>query len=123
MREIHLRFDDDLEKKLKAVAASRGEPMAVVVRSLLNDVLSAESAVTSLDVIVSAVRNAIRKELKPLEERLAKINAKTSISSATSMYMLVQVLSDLGVRNAVEIYEKARVKAVAFVKEPVSKES
>ena len=122
MREIHLRLDDELEKKLKALAASRGEPMAVVIRNLLNETLSAESAVTSLNVIVSAVRNVIRRELKPLEERLAKINAKTSISSATAMYMLVQVLNDLGVQNAVEIYEKARVKAVAFLKEPVSKE-
>ena len=122
MREIHLRLDDELEKKLKALAASRGEPMAVVIRNLLNEALSAESAVTSLNVIVSAVRNVIRRELKPLEERLAKINAKTSIAAATAMYMLVQVLDDLGVRNTVEIYEKARAKAVAFLKEPVSKE-
>jgi len=122
LREIHLRLDDELEKKLKALAASRGEPMAVVIRNLLNEALSAESAVTSLNVIVSAVRNVIRRELKPLEERLAKINAKTSIAAATAMYMLVQVLDDLGVRNTVEIYEKARAKAVAFLKEPVSKE-
>jgi predicted DNA-binding protein len=119
LREIHLRIDDELERKLKALAAGRGEPMAVVIRNLLNDSLSAESAVTSLNVIVSAVRNVIRKELKPLEERLAKINAKTSIASATSMYLLVQVLDDLGVRNAVDIYEKARIKAIAFLKEPV----
>ncbi|GBF33861.1 hypothetical protein DCCM_2972 [Desulfocucumis palustris] len=57
--------------------------------------------------------------MKPLENRLAKLNAKTGASSATAMFMLIQTLDDLGKHDCVEIYEKARKKAVAYLREPV----
>lgn len=117
-KNIRIWIDDGLDNKLKALAASRGEHVSVIVRRLLEQALDGEAAVSSIDFVGAAVSNVIRREIKPLEDRLSKINAKTSIAGATAMYMLVQVLDDLGIRNSVEIYEKARIKAVSFLKEP-----
>ncbi|GBF35418.1 hypothetical protein DCCM_4545 [Desulfocucumis palustris] len=91
--------------------------MAVIVRRIISEALASDAAVSSLDIIRSATREVIRNEVKPLENRLAKLNAKTGMASATAMFMLVQTLDDLGKHDCVEIYEKSRKKAHAYLKE------
>lgn len=117
MKEIHLRLDEETERKLKSLSKERGEPVAVIVRRYISEGLAVEAAVSSLDIIRSATREVIRNEIKPLENRLAKLNVKTGMSSATAMFMLVQTLDDLGKHDSVGIYEKARKKAYAYIKD------
>lgn len=117
MKEIHFRIDEKTDRKLKSLSKERGEPVAVIVRRIIGEALAAEAAVSALDIVRSATREVIRNEIKPLENRLAKLNAKTGMASATAMFMLVQTLDDLGKHDCVDIYEKARKKAYAYLKE------
>ncbi|MBO8129274.1 MAG: hypothetical protein H0Z39_08775 [Peptococcaceae bacterium] len=116
MKEIHLRVEDDLHKQLKAFAKQRGEPMAVVVRRLLRSALANQAAVDAVDVVSVAVRKVIRAELKPTENRMAKLAAKAAIAAATAMYLNTQTIEDLGKRDALDLYRRARVKAVAYLR-------
>ncbi len=117
MREIHLRLDDETSRKLKLLSEERGEPVAVIIRRFIAEAIASEAAISSLDVIRRSIREVTRNEIKPLENRLAKLNAKTGIASATAMFMLVQTLEDLGKHDCVEIYEKGRKKAYAYLKD------
>lgn len=114
---MRIRLDKDLDDQLSALAVRRGETKAELCRRLLRKAVAQELAEDAIDPILAAVRQAMGDVLKPVEERLAKINAKTAIAAATSMYMEMQVYSDLG-KDARPLYEAARKKAVAFVKTP-----
>lgn len=121
-KNIRIWIDDELDRNLKSLSKERGEHVAVIVRRIISEALAGEAAVSYLDIIRSAIREVIRKEIKPLENRLANINAKTGMSSSTAMFMLVQTLEDLGKHDSVEIYEKARKKAYAYLKEKKNEE-
>lgn len=70
------------------------------------------------DVITQTNRRIIRDELKPVENSMAKISAKSAVAAATTMYLNVQTIQDMGKNDAVEIYEKARSKAVYYIRRP-----
>jgi predicted transcriptional regulator len=113
---LKIRVDSELKNALLALATRRGEKLADVCRRALRD--AAEKGVLSdgEDAIARIVRNCMRDVLKPTEERLAKINAKTAILSGTAMYMNMQVIEDAGY-DSHDIYTKARKKAVALLQE------
>ena len=113
---LKIRVDSELKNALLALATRRGEKLADVCRRALRD--AAEKGVLSdgEDAIARIVRNCMRDVLKPTEERLAKINAKTAIMSGTAMYMNMQVIEDAGY-DSHDIYTKARKKAVALLQE------
>jgi len=115
--ELRLWIDDETKRRLKSLSSERGEPISVIVRRFIAEALASEAAVSSLDIIRRATREVIRNEIKPLENRLAKLNAKSGMASATAMFMLVQTLEDLGKHDCVEIYEKGRKKAYAYLKD------
>ncbi|MCG0278982.1 MAG: hypothetical protein L5656_10755 [Thermanaeromonas sp.] len=117
LKGVYLRMDEDLLNALKALAARRKEPMAVVVRNLLSRALAEENAVEGKDVITDAVRRAMRDVLKPVEERMAKLASKAARAAATSMYLNTEVIGELGKHNVLQIYEMARKKAVAYLRE------
>jgi hypothetical protein len=115
LNPMRIRLDDELDEQLTALASMRGEAKAELCRRLLQKAVAQELAETAIDPILLAVRHAMADVLKPVEERLAKINAKTAIASATTMYMNQQVFEDLG-KNGRALHEAARKQAVAFVK-------
>ncbi|SFE61344.1 hypothetical protein SAMN04324257_02271 [Thermoanaerobacter thermohydrosulfuricus] len=84
---------------------------------MLIDSITNEAANDGIDKVTEAVRKAMRDVLRPTEDRLAKLMAKAAVAAATAMYMNVQTIADLGKHNAVEIYNEARVKAAAYLKE------
>ena len=114
-KEIRFVVEDGLYDAIGALAQRRGETMADVCRRILERGISNDAAEDGLDTILYAVRKTMKDVLKPTEERLAKINAKTSIAAATSMYLNTQVIANTG-HDARAIYEEARKKAVAFVR-------
>lgn len=117
MIDVHVRVDEDTKENINSLAASRGITQAEAVRQVFREYFSSDFATKSLDVITTIVRSVIRSELKPVENRMAKISAKSAIAGATSMFLNIQTLDDLGKHDSVEMYQKARKKAVAYVKE------
>lgn len=118
--ELRVNIDEDLDLALMALAAKRKESKADVVRRLLREGIGKEAAADGLDTISLFLRKIIRNELKPVEERMAKLTAKTAIAAGTSMYLNYFVIKEAPLElpiNPKEIYEQARVKAVAYIKE------
>lgn len=118
LKPVTIRFRKDTYEKLQILAQQRGEAVAVVVRRIVEQTVANEVAVGVVDVITSVLRKTIRAELKPTEDRLAKLAAKAATAAATSMYLNTQALRDLGKHDALELYQAARKKAVAYLREP-----
>lgn len=114
---MRIRLDKELDDQLNALAVRRGESKAELCRKLLRQAVAQESAQDAIDPLLVAIRQAMGDVMKPHVERLAKINAKTAVSAATSMYMNTQVYEEFG-KDARTLYEAARKRAVAFVKQP-----
>lgn len=113
-----LRLDAELEKMISLLVVAKGEAKAELMRRLLRKAAAEELANELNDYVLPQIREAVRSALTPVEERLAKINAKTSIAAATTMYTNVEVLGHLG-QDVRRIHENARKKAVAFLRLPM----
>lgn len=111
---IQIRVTEDLDKRLKAEATKRGLSVANLVRDILAQALAERAALEGRDVLDRAIRRAT----KPGEDRLARLIVKAATAAATSMYLNTQALADLGKHDAVELYQQARRKAVAYLREP-----
>ena len=92
---------------------------------MLSESLSEESASTGQVVIRQAVRAEIRLELKRVENRLATLGAKACIAAGTAENMMVtlferSIAGDTSgkQRQAKEIHDTARKKAVSGLKQP-----
>lgn len=117
MKDFHIFLDDDLDEALKGLAKIRGVNQSEVMRQILREYVSTNSANKSLDVITSVLRSVVRSELKSTENRMAALSAKAAIAGATSMYLNTQAIADMGKNDSIEMYQKARKKAVAYIKE------
>lgn len=117
LKKIYVWLPEDIYNALVNLASRRSEPISAVARSMLTESITTEAANDGIDKVTEAVRKAMRDVLRPTEDRLAKLMAKAAVAAATAMYMNVQTIADLGKHNAVEIYNEARVKAVAYLKE------
>ncbi|WP_234949248.1 hypothetical protein [Thermoanaerobacter uzonensis] len=117
LKKVTVYLSEDTYEVLNNLSSRRKESMSLIARKILEKGLKEESAQDGIDAVTEAVRKAMRDVLRPTEDRLAKLMAKAAVAAATAMYMNVQTIADLGKHNAVEIYNEARVKAVAYLKE------
>lgn len=117
LKKIYVCLPEDIYEALVGLASRRKESISAIARKMLTESIAVEAANDGIDKVTEAVRKAMRDVLRPTEDRLAKLMAKTAVAAATAMYMNVQTIADLGKHNAVEIYNEARVKAVAYLKE------
>lgn len=121
LKPVTIRFQEDTYNSLQVLAKQRGEPLAVIARRMVEEVLTQKQAVDGIDLISTALAKVVRRELKPVEDRMAKLSAKSAIAGATGMYLnyfvIQQALGHKLTRSAKEVYETARVKAVAYLKE------
>jgi len=122
MKKITVKVSDEIYSLLLDLSARRQETVSSIVRKILEKGLTQEAAESGIDAVTEAVRKAMRDVLRPTEDRLAKLMAKAAVAAATAMYMNVQTIADLGKHNAVEIYNEARVKAAAYLKEMIMNE-
>ncbi|MGD0622885.1 MAG: hypothetical protein ABSA82_10565 [Thermacetogeniaceae bacterium] len=123
--DLHIRVDKDILDKIITLAGTRRETAAAVIRRTLAAGLNAEIAESSLETITSAIRKAIRAELKSTENRLAALGAKASIAAGTSEHMLTtlferSISGDISEkrRQAKAIHDEARKNAVSGLKQP-----
>jgi len=117
LKRINVQLPEDVYQALVNLASRRDESISSVARKMLSEAVLIEAANDGIDKVTEAVRKAMRDVLRPTEDRLAKLMAKSAVAAATAMYMNVQTIADLGKHNAVELYNEARVKAVAYLKE------
>lgn len=117
MKRLTVRLPEDVYNALVSLSARRKETIAVTIRRLLSQAVSEEAAVDSKDVITDAVRRAMRDVLKPVEDRMAKLAAKAAMAAATSMYLNTEVIGELGKHDVLRIYDLARKKAAAYLRE------
>lgn len=117
VKELRFGVTEELHRNLVALSERRGERVAEVCRRILEDAVKVEAAKDGIDVILELIRQTVAEQMKPVEERMAKINAKTSIASATSMFMEMQIYKEFG-KDPRPLYEAARKKAVAYIKQP-----
>jgi hypothetical protein len=122
---LNMAISKDLQADLSNMAAKKNVPVAELVRTLLSESLSEESASTGQVVIRQAVRAEIRLELKRVENRLATLGAKACIAAGTAENMMVSlfersIAGDTSgkQRQAKEIHDDARKKAVSGLKQP-----
>lgn len=113
-RRMDIWMSDDLHGSLQAEASRRGLSIANLVRDLLSQSLAEGAAVEGREILDKAIRRA----LKPDIDRLAKMIVRATVAGATSMYLNTQALADLGKHDVVEMYQQARKKAVAYLREP-----
>ncbi|WKV09442.2 hypothetical protein Q2T46_03000 [Thermoanaerobacterium sp. CMT5567-10] len=117
LKRVNVQLPEDVYQALVNLASRRDESISAVARKMLSEAVLIEAANDGIDKVTEAVRKAMRDVLKPTEDRLAKLMAKSAVAAATAMYMNVQTIADLGKHNAIELYNEARVKAVAYLKE------
>lgn len=119
-KELRFNVEDDLHEKIFALAERRGEAVSEVCRRVLRDAVERSAAEDGLDVINEAVRKNMSDVLKPLENRLAAMTAKSTIASATTMYHMQHVLLGMG-KDPRVIHEESRKKAVSYLKADIDK--
>ncbi len=87
MQVIHVRVSPILHNQLKTLATTRGEPVAEVIRRLLEQGSSTEIVAQGLETITTAIRKTIRAELKSTENRMAKLSAKATKFAGATIYL------------------------------------
>jgi rRNA-processing protein FCF1 len=117
LKKIYVCLPEDIYEALVGLASRRKESISAIARKMLTESIAVEAAKDGIDAVTDAVRRAMRDILKPTEDRLAKLAAKAAVAAATAMYLNTQCISDLGKNNALELYQMARTKAVAYLRE------
>jgi non-homologous end joining protein Ku len=111
MHVIHVRISSSLHDQLKTLATTRNEPIAEVIRNLLEQGSSTEIAAQCLETITTAIRKTIRAELKGTENRMAKLSAKATKFAGANIHLIellrVSASSD---KNAASASSADRIK-------------
>lgn len=114
------RFTEEQLEAINRYAEVKGYNFSEAVRQLCQKGLEIEVSSSNIDLVVEIIEERLRAILKPQIERLASISAKGAIMSATSTFLNAQALSDFVPperrKDLVDVYEKARLKGVAYVK-------
>lgn len=112
--------DSETAKAIQSRVERTGESTAEVTRDLIKRGLASEWIDKNTDLISTIVRHQMDIAIKPHIERLAKLSSKGGHMSATAAFLNVQALMDLvpkeNRKNVTEMYEKARVKAVGYMR-------
>jgi hypothetical protein len=117
-KDIRISIEEELHGKLLALAESRGETMADIIRPVLHQMVDEKAAQDGIDVVNDAVRKAVVSAMKPIENRLAAMTAKATIASATTMYTNHRLMESNGVdsQKIIKIHEESRKKAVSYLR-------
>lgn len=123
-KRISITFTDEQVNMIERIARKEDKSFADTVRFLCDESLKIQANTDNIDMIVDIIDEQLRAIMKPHVERLAALSAKGAIMSATSTFLNAQALADFVPvykrKDLVEVYEKARLKGVAYVKGRVS---
>lgn len=115
-----IRFTENEIENITKYAECKGITFSEAVRQLCKRGLELEVSEENIGLVADIIDKRLRSILAPQIDRLASISAKSAITSATSMYLNAQALVDFVPKEKqkefLEVYEKARLKGVAYVK-------
>lgn len=115
-----VRFTSKQIEDINRFAEIKGYNFSEAVRELCDKGLQIQVSNDNIDLVAEIIEERLRSILKPQVERLAAISAKGAIMSATSSYLNAQAIVDFVPkerrREFLEVYEKARLKGIAYVK-------
>lgn len=115
-----VRFTGKQIEDINRFAEIKGYNFSEAVRELCDKGLQIQVSNDNIDLVAEIIEERLRSILKPQVERLAAISAKGAIMSATSSYLNAQAIVDFVPkerrREFLEVYEKARLKGISYVK-------
>lgn len=120
--DIRMIFSTDQKTYdlIHLMAAKKGCSYSEILRELVENALQINALNANMDLISEIVRNEILTALKPSVERLAGLEAKTCMASATAMYLSAEALEKFVAPadrvQMQEAYNKARKKAVSYTR-------
>lgn len=115
MKRVQILIDDELLKRVDAEAEKINMTRSEYIRNALESQLSKTAAVEGVDTTVKLLRALLKDELNPHVNRLAGMISKATKAAATGMYLQVLELQTNKDINAVEAYQKAEARAVAYL--------
>lgn len=120
MPRVNVTFSEKDFEELSKLEKMTGKKKSEIVREFYFKGLQIDGANEGLEIITEVIHEQLKSILDPQVERLASISAKSAITSATSMYLNAQALVDFVPKEKqkefLEVYEKARLKGIAYVK-------
>lgn len=121
LKKITIRVPEDDYQIIQINAAKNGETISYYLRKIISREIKSDAALTNQDALITAVRKAIRLELKNTENRLASLAAKTAITSATTENLVAYIVKHQSEHNLQEVRNASRRRGVAYVREPLEK--
>ena len=119
---LNIRVDQATYNLLQTQAARRGESISQVARRILYRNLQFEAAADSQDALTSAVRKALRQELRLTEKLLLDMSSKAVVAAGSAESLMVYLLKDyVHEPYFIEAREQSRGKGVAFYEQPFEK--
>ncbi|MCR3922018.1 MAG: hypothetical protein NUK65_05805 [Firmicutes bacterium] len=115
--EVNFRVTKDQKQQILAAAKAKDKAVSDFLRQALREYLAVEEMEGRKAIVQKYVAEAVEEKLKPVENRLAKITAKTAHASAISIFLQAQAMADLGKSDVVHVFKLAREKGLAFVRE------
>ena len=123
-KRLTITFTDEQAELIEKIATAKGFTFADTVRRLCDEAIKLQMTNENIDMVVEIIDERLRAILKPQVERLASISVKGAIMSATSTFLNAQVINDFVPKEKRKdfntVYEKARLKGVAYVKQRVN---
>lgn len=120
LRKTSVKLYSRQYEALEAIANKNGESVSEVVRKLIDQALSERVVEQNTDLMAKIIRQQLEVVLKTHVERLAAIESKKSHMAAASVFLNTQALMNLvpveRKKDAKQMYENARKKAVAYLK-------
>lgn len=121
-RRLNMRIDQETYNLLQTQATRRGESMSQVARRILQRNLQSEAAIDSQDILITAVRKALRQELRLTEKLLLDMSSKAVVAAASAESLLVYLLKEYHHEpHFIPVRNQSRTKGVAFHGEPLQK--
>lgn len=120
LRKTSVKLYSRQYETIEAIANKNGESVSEVVRKLIDQALSERVVEQNTDLMTKIIRQQLEATLKPHVERICAISSKGGHMAAASAFLNTQALMDLvpveRKKDARQMYENARKKAVAYMK-------
>lgn len=122
LRKTTVKLHKDTYEQIKTIATKNNETVSDAIRNLIHKGLSERVLEENTDLIASITRKQMQIVIKPHIERLAALMSKTGHMASASTFLNVQAFMDLVPderrKDPVVMYEKARKKAVEYMRTP-----
>lgn len=89
---LSIRLTEDIKDRLQKVAAKKRISVSDLVRELIDQGLSADAYREDEAKVLANMQVALREELAPSIERLAKIGSKNAIASSVNLLLTSMLL-------------------------------